>query len=116
LLAKTQYEDPDIEGAYNFGPGEESCVTNWELADLFCGAYGRGASWRAADAGEDKSLREANFLKLDSSKSKAILGWKPLWEIKTAVEKVVEFARANSDEARAECADRQIDEYLNQIL
>jgi CDP-glucose 4,6-dehydratase len=109
LLAKTQYEDPDIEGAYNFGPNDESCVTNWELATLFCNAYGHGASWRAGESG---GPCEANFLKLDSSKSKTILGWKPRWGIKTAVEKVVEFAKANSDEARAGCVDRQIDEYL----
>jgi len=115
LLAKTQYEDPDIEGAYNFGPDEESCVTNWELVDLFCKAYGRGASWRAGDAVDGKSLYEANFLKLDSSKSKAELGWKPRWNIKTAVEKVVEFAKAKSGEAMSECVDRQIDEYLGEV-
>jgi len=113
LLAKTQYEDPDLEGAYNFGPNEESCVTNWELADLFCGAYGRGASWRTEAV---NGPHEANFLKLDSSKSKAVLGWKPRWNIKTAVEKVVEFAKAVSDDERSECVDRQIDEYLSEVL
>jgi len=112
LLAKTQYEDPDIEGAYNFGPNDESCVTNWELAALFCKAYGGGVSWRAADAEYGVNMHEANFLKLDSSKSKTILNWKPCWDINTAVEKVVEFAKAGGDKDRSDCADRQIDEYL----
>jgi CDP-glucose 4,6-dehydratase len=112
LLAKTQYEDPDIEGAYNFGPNDESCVTNWELANLFCAAYGRGMSWRAGDGG---GPHEASFLKLDSSKSKTALGWKPRWNIKTAVEKIVEFAGASSDVARSERVDRQIDEYLGEV-
>jgi len=110
LLAKTQYEDPDMEGAYNFGPNEEDCVSNWKLADLFCGAYGHGASWRAGEGG---GPHEANFLKLDSSKSKMTLGWKPCWDIKTAVEKAVEFAKTDSDQARGECVDRQISEYLD---
>jgi CDP-glucose 4,6-dehydratase len=109
LLARAQYEDRGVEGAYNFGPNEADCVANWELAALFCGVYGHGASWRA---GEAKGPREANFLKLDSSKSKAVLGWKPLWGIKAAVEKTVEFAKAGGDAARAECVDRQIGEYL----
>ena len=111
LLAKAQCDDPDVEGAYNFGPDDESCVTNWELANLFCAAYGRGMSWRAGDGG---GPHEASFLKLDSSKSKAALGWKPRWNIKTALEKIVEFAGANSDAARLECVDRQIDEYLGE--
>jgi len=110
LLAKAQYEKPDIEGAYNFGPDEESCVTNKELAALFCNAYGGGASWRAAE--ERGGPREANFLKLDSSKSKSVLGWKPRWNIKTAVEKTVEFAKADGDGGRSYCVDRHIDEYF----
>jgi len=110
LLAKAQYENPGIEGAYNFGPDEDSCLTNRELATLFCNAYGGSASWRAAE--ERDGPREANFLKLDSSKSKAVLGWKPRWNIKTAVEKVVEFAKASGDDDRSDCVDRQIDEYF----
>jgi len=111
LLAKMQYEDPYLEGAYNFGPNEESCVTNWELVSLFCDVYGHGASWRAGDGG---GPHEAHFLKLDSSKSKTVLGWKPRWNIKTAVEKTVEFAKAGSDADRLKCVDRQIDEYLTE--
>jgi CDP-glucose 4,6-dehydratase len=113
LLARAQYEDREIEGAYNFGPDDGSCVANWELAVLFCGAYGRGASWRAGEGG---GPHEANFLKLDSSKSRVALGWKPLWGIKAAVEKTVEFAKAEGDAARAECVDRQIDEYLSGVF
>jgi CDP-glucose 4,6-dehydratase len=112
LLAKAQYADREIEGAYNFGPGEGGCAANGELAAMFCDIYGRGASWRA---GEAQGPHEAGFLKLDSSKSKAVLGWKPQWGIRTAVEKTVEFAKAGGDSARAECVDRQIDEYLTGV-
>jgi CDP-glucose 4,6-dehydratase len=109
LLAEKQYNDRSVEGAYNFGPDDESCVTNENLVKLFCGAYGAGASWRA---NRDGGPHEANFLKLDCSKAKSVLGWKPRWDIKTAVEKTVEFAKANTDEERAACVDRQISEYL----
>jgi CDP-glucose 4,6-dehydratase len=114
LLAKAQYEDRGMEGAYNFGPGDGDCVANWELAAMFCRAYGDGVSWRVAE--EANGPHEANFLKLDSSKAKAVLGWKPLWSIGAAVEKAVEFAKADTDEAKAECVDRQIDEYMERIL
>jgi CDP-glucose 4,6-dehydratase len=51
-------------------------------------------------------------LKLDCSKSKAVLGWKPCWDIKTAVSKVVEFAKINTDDKRLACIDRQIKDYF----
>ena len=85
--------DRSLEGAYNFGPDGESCVTNGELADLFCDAWGESASWRFEG---DGGPHEANFLKLDISKSKAVLGWEPKWGIRAAVEKTVEYAKASS--------------------
>jgi CDP-glucose 4,6-dehydratase len=111
LLAECQYNDKSVEGAYNFGPDDESCVTNEELVNLFCGAWGAGASWRVRG---DGGPHEANFLKLDCSKAKAVLNWKPYWSIKTAVEKVVEFAKVNTCKERVDCVDRQIREYFNQ--
>ena len=109
LLAEKQYGDKTIEGAYNFGPDDESCVTTGDLAGLFCAAWGSGATWRGQG---DGGPHEAVFLKLDCSKAKAVLEWKPYWDIKTAVEKTVEFARAQSDNERLNCVDRQITEYF----
>ncbi|MDR0643878.1 MAG: CDP-glucose 4,6-dehydratase [Treponema sp.] len=109
LLAERQYADKTIAGAYNFGPDEASCVTTGELADLFCAAWSEGVTWRAQ---EDDGPHEANFLKLDCSKAKAALGWRPCWTIKTAVEKTVEFAKLQSDEERSACMERQIEEYF----
>jgi CDP-glucose 4,6-dehydratase len=109
LLAEKQYENKVIEGAYNFGPDEESCVATGELANLFCAAWGAGAVWRIQG---DSGPHEANFLKLDCSKSKAVLGWKPRWSIKTAVEKTAEFARVGTDNERQACINRQICEYF----
>jgi CDP-glucose 4,6-dehydratase len=105
LLAEKQYTDKSLEGAYNFGPDDESCVTTGNLAYLFCTAWGKGASWLTES---DDGPHEANFLKLDCAKSKSILGWKPEWNIKTAVEKVVEFAKTESDDERLSCVARQI--------
>jgi len=109
VLAEKQYNDKIHEGAYNFGPDDESCVTTGELASFFCAAWGSGAVWRVHG---DSGPHEANFLKLDCSKAKAVLVWKPLWNIQKAVEKTVEFAKVNSDNERLACVDRQIKEYF----
>jgi len=109
LLAEKQYSDKTLEGAYNFGPNDESCVSTGNLADLFCAAWGSGTTWQIHG---DTGPHEANFLKLDCSKSKAVLGWKPRWDIKTSIEKTVEFAKTVSDDEKLECIDRQIREYF----
>jgi CDP-glucose 4,6-dehydratase len=110
LLAERQYNDKSLEGAYNFGPDDDSCVSTGTLAGLFCAAWGRGASWESRD---DDGPHEATFLKLDCSKAKAALGWKPRWDIKTAVAKTVEYyAQAASGEERLACLERQIENYF----
>ena len=111
LLAKAQYGNKKQEGAYNFGPDEESNVTTGELSDIFCKAWGNGAAWKTN--AETDAPHEANFLKLDNTKAKNILSWRPHWNIRMAIEKVVEWEKAviNGVSPR-EITDRQIVEYF----
>jgi len=112
LLSEKQYNNKSFEGAYNFGPDDESCVSTGKLTELFCDIWG-GASWRIR---EDGGPHEANFLKLDCTKSKVVLGWKPFWNIKTAVEKVIAFARCETDEERIACLNVQVQEYFRRFI
>jgi CDP-glucose 4,6-dehydratase len=112
LLAEKQYSDKSLAGAWNFGPDEKSNVSTGKLADLFCGTWGQGASWISRG---DQGPHEANFLKLDCAKAKAALGWKPRWDIATAVARVVEFAKAPSDEEKQTCLGKQIVEYFETV-
>jgi len=112
LLAEKQYNDKVFAGAYNFGPDDESCVTTGELTELFCAIWGPQAAWKVQG---DGGPHEANFLKLDCSKVKSVLGWKPLWDIKTAVEKTVEFAKIKTNDEKLKCIDRQILEYFSTL-
>ena len=112
LLAQKQYEDKSIASSYNFGPNDESCVTTGELATLFCSLWGENASWK--NVSENNAPHEANFLKLDCSKSKAVLGWKPNWNINKAVEKIVEWEKSlQSGMSASDITDKQIKEYFN---
>lgn len=92
LLAEKQYQDKSIEGAYNFGPDEENCVSTAALVELFCKEWG-GVTWETKG---DNGPYEANFLKLDCSKAKAILGWNPGWDIKTSIKKAIELYATNN--------------------
>ena len=89
LIVKAQYEDHEVAGFFNVGPDERDCVTTGELCDIFCKAWGRGLSWRAES---DNGPHEANFLKLDCSRLKKTFSWKPVWSVREAVEKTVEWS------------------------
>jgi len=110
ILAARQYNEKSIEGAYNFGPDDGSCLTTGNLAELFCSIWGEGTSWITQS---DDGPHEANFLKLDCSKAKSVLGWKPRWDIRTAVEKTVEIAKCKTDSEKIVCLKNQIKEYFN---
>ena len=112
LLAQMQYENMIVQGAYNFGPDDESCVTTGELATLFCKAWGNDIQWKSE---AENGPHEANFLKLDNTKAKNVLKWYPHWSIKTAVDKVVEWEKSLESSCSAgEITDKQIKEYKEQ--
>lgn len=110
-LAARQYENHELAGCYNIGPDDCDCVETGELVDIFCKAWGGGASWK--NVSEANAPHEANFLKLDCSKIKSALGWKPRWHITDAVEKVAEWSKIYLDGGDVNAVmEKQIKEYL----
>ena len=111
-LAELQYyEKEKYAGSYNIGPDECDCVTTGELVDLFCCIWGENAQW--IDISEKDAPHEAGFLKLDCSKAKNILKWKPKWHIEDAVRNSVNWSRIYLlDGNVVEEMERQIKEYL----
>lgn len=111
MIAAKQYEDGAYAGYYNVGPDDVDCFQTGALVDLFVSKWGEGLQWiNRYDGGP----HEANFLKLDCSKLKATFGWKPRWNLDTAIEKVVEWSKCwtNGEDVR-QCIDKQIEEFLN---
>ena len=69
------------------GPDDEDCITNGDLATLFCEKWGHDLKW--INKSEENAPHESNFLKLDSSKMKRTFDWEPRWNIEKAIEKTV---------------------------
>lgn len=110
MIASKQYEDINYAGYYNVGPDDQDCFQTGALVDLFVKHWGEGVQWiNQYDGGP----HEANFLKLDCSKLKTTFGWKPRWNLETAVEKVVEWSKAwlKGEDVR-QVMDKQIKEFL----
>lgn len=91
LIAAKQYEDAKYAGYYNVGPDEKDCITTGELVEIFCRKWGSGAKWQEQ---RNTGPHEANFLKLDCSKIKRNLGWKPKWEVEEAILQTVIWYKA----------------------
>jgi CDP-glucose 4,6-dehydratase len=74
MLAKGLYEGKaELSGAWNFGPNDESFMPVEMLVKKAINILGKGT----IDVRLDSSKHEANILKLDVNKAKAILGWQP---------------------------------------
>lgn len=109
LAEKLAMEGSHYSGSWNFGPDDDSVQpVEWVVGQL-------GEKW-----GEGVDLQfevqpqphEATLLKLDCSKAKTILGWKPKWDLSEAVGKIVEWhKRYQGLENVTELCLEQIHEY-----
>lgn len=79
LLAARMLQKPTAycEG-WNFGPGAESTVTVWQVAQRIVNYYGRG---ELVDASSPQAPHEARLLTLDTTKARVRLGWEPRTDI-----------------------------------
>lgn len=110
LIAEKQYENGSYAGYYNVGPDEKDCITTGQLADIFCRLWGKNQSWIDR---YDGGPHEANFLKLDCSRIKKVFGWKPVWSVEEALQKVVEWSKIYAAGQDTEtCMKRQIEEFI----
>lgn len=111
MIAQMQYEDGGYAGYYNVGPDDCDCFKTGALVDLFCSEWGEGMRWIDRF---DGGPHEANFLKLDCSKLKGTFGWKPVWNLDSAIRATVEWAKAMRDGRDVgECMDKQIAEFVS---
>lgn len=126
MVAQQQYKDITLAGNYNVGPDDVDCFSTGNIVDLFCECWNQDSnnkheyvvSWK--NVAEANAPHEANFLKLDCAKIKAIFGWQPVWNLHTVMEKIVEWTRVYfaykekeelSDKIAA-CMEKQIKDYL----
>ncbi len=112
LLAQRLFEKgPVYAGSWNFGP-EEGDAKNVEwIVKRMCSKWGRGASY-VLDKG--RHPHEAHYLKLDCAKALGRLGWRPRWNIETAIDRLMAWTLAyKSGASMREVCFGQITEYAS---
>lgn len=112
VLAQQLYADGQAwaEG-WNFGPNDDDARPVQWIVERMAESWGPGASWQI-DGGNHP--HEANYLKLDISKAKGLLGWHPRWELAAALGHIISWHRAwlRKEDMRALCL-AQINMYTN---
>lgn len=104
-------EGTNFVGGWNFGPYESDVKTVEWIAQSLCNAWGEGADWRL-DVPSGVSPHEANYLKLDCSKARAELNWRPRLTVEEALQWIVEWNQAYVAGAdMLEVTSRQIERY-----
>lgn len=88
LLAENLwFNGNDFVGAWNFGSEEKDAKSVEWIANHLTVLWGEGASW-VLDENHEKT-HEARYLKLDISKARAQLKWRPMWALEKALQETV---------------------------
>jgi CDP-glucose 4,6-dehydratase len=95
-LCQALWDSAEHAGAWNFGPPEEDARTVEWVLERIAELWVPGLRWEL-DAGPHP--HEARYLKLDSSKARARLGWRPPVGLEAALRSSVSWYREFSEGA-----------------
>ncbi len=86
VLAQAVWEAPENAAGWNFGPAEQDARTVGSIVQRVTELWPGGLRWTHD---EGPHPHEARYLKLDSSRARARLGWRPLLGLDAALEATV---------------------------
>ncbi|MBN8218032.1 MAG: CDP-glucose 4,6-dehydratase [Spirochaetes bacterium] len=92
LAARQATRAPEFADSFNFGPQAGDALPVREVARLVVESWGEGR-WEATGVG---GPHEARFLKLDTAKAQALLGWRPVYGAAQAIAHTVAWYRASA--------------------
>lgn len=112
ILAEKLYKQgQDFACAWNFGPEEKNTKNVAFIVDAIAKLWGKNAKWKVTAA---KQLHEAILLKLNYSRAKTKLKWKPVWDIEKSLEKTVQWYKTylNNPQKITATTIQQINQYM----
>ncbi len=113
LVLLRMLEGGKLSNAYNFGPNKNQVLKVDEVLSV-CSTIFPNLQIKVQSAqGENSSLHESNFLKLDSSLAQNELNWKPVYNTEMAIRKTLEWeiAKLNGELGKAKTIE-QILEFI----
>ena len=101
--------DATMAEGWNFGPADDDTRSVGWILQRMLETWGAGI-WKRSTAPQP---HEAHLLRLDCSKARRALGWRPTWGLEMALDRIVEWHRSvdAGEDARA-VSQAQLDAYI----
>jgi CDP-glucose 4,6-dehydratase len=96
VLAQFLWGSPEHAAGWNFGPAEQDARPVGWIVERVVELWPEELHWTSDDGPHP---HEARYLKLDSSRARARLGWRPLLGLDAALERTVAWYRALREQA-----------------
>jgi CDP-glucose 4,6-dehydratase len=102
VLAERLWREPQLAGAWNFGPETHEAATVRKVVQL-AGSAWPGARMEYGDGSEGP--HEAGWLALEIARARSALAFRPRWSLPHAVQRTMEWYRRHGEgsDARALC-------------
>jgi CDP-glucose 4,6-dehydratase len=115
ILAEKLYRQPGrYAQAWNFGPDDLDGIPVSAVLQLIGESWGPGITWRLDDGPQ---RHEAGRLRLDSSKSRKLLGWQPQWKLSQALEATARWYKACHNQQNLRTLTlQQIESYQSALI
>ena len=95
---------------WNFGPNDEDAKPVEWIVQRLCEKWGGNANYEVDKASHP---HEAHYLKLDCSKAKAALNWRPRWYLDKTIDSIVDWTLAYRDGQNIrDITLQQLEDYL----
>ena len=110
-LAEQLWDDPSLASAWNFGPELQDCVSVVELAERLGQLWPGGGHHTIQPS---PLPHEAGLLRLDATRARQQLKWKPRWQLNQALRQTVAWHHAwLAGSSMGDICRQQIDTYCN---
>ena len=96
VLAQALWEDRALATGWNFGPGDDDMQPVAWLVERIAERWPGGVR---SEIDPGPHPHEAHSLRLDSSRARERLGWRPHWDLANGIDAVVEWYAAYADGA-----------------
>ena len=91
ITSKLYIDGINFSEAWNFGPNEDCSISVLDLVKKLDALWDKSINWNIDKGNHPK---ESNYLRLDISKSKNKLSWKPLLDIDTTLHFIIDWSNA----------------------
>jgi CDP-glucose 4,6-dehydratase len=96
MLAQALCSSDRLASGWNFGPADEDARSVRWIVQRMASMWPERLRWVEASAPPALDPHEARYLKLDSSRARSRLGWRPRWDLEEGLEAVLAWYRALS--------------------